>query len=211
VYTADLSETEVEYLRREARTIIDDVERLTGASVERRREGLMLVDTSGVMSDRRFPTGGAPAHAALLLGERLLRDAAIAVAFPAMTGTHGALRQQLDRARDATHESQAIAPEAVVGVQNTMDVFLMNWNDVDTACAELTSEYAEVLRKDVAGEPQRFRDLALGELATFDLVRVVAGGVVVMPALARYRPEVRVDIGGGAQLSLLSAGQGENT
>lgn len=43
-----------------------DVVRLTGLTVERRAEGLALIDTAG-LAERRFPASGSVAHAALLL------------------------------------------------------------------------------------------------------------------------------------------------
>lgn len=43
-----------------------DLTRLTGLVVERRAEGVALVDTAG-LAERRFPAGGTVAHAALLL------------------------------------------------------------------------------------------------------------------------------------------------
>jgi uncharacterized protein (TIGR02678 family) len=59
------------------RTVVADVERLTGGTVERRAEGLALIDTTpGQFSDVRFPATGTVAQAALLLlvaiGDRLV-------------------------------------------------------------------------------------------------------------------------------------------
>ncbi|MFF3253826.1 TIGR02678 family protein [Actinacidiphila glaucinigra] len=54
-----------------APALTEDLERLTGLTVERRAEGVALVDTSGRLSDTRFPGGGTVAQAALLLGARI--------------------------------------------------------------------------------------------------------------------------------------------
>jgi hypothetical protein len=54
-----------------APALAEDLERLTGLPVERRAEGVALVDTSGRLSDIRFPGGGTVAQAALLLGARI--------------------------------------------------------------------------------------------------------------------------------------------
>ena len=46
---------------------ISEVERLTGMVVERRAEGIALLDTSGSFTDQRFPGAGTVAQTALLL------------------------------------------------------------------------------------------------------------------------------------------------
>ena len=48
-----------------------DVAELTGMTVERRAEGVALLDVSGMFSDRRFPGGGTVAQVALLLANRI--------------------------------------------------------------------------------------------------------------------------------------------
>ncbi|UXY32356.1 TIGR02678 family protein [Streptomyces sp. HUAS TT20] len=59
-----------------APALAEDLSRLTGLAVERRSEGIALVDTSGRLSDLRFPGGGTVAQAALLLGARISEAAA---------------------------------------------------------------------------------------------------------------------------------------
>ncbi|MEV0186767.1 TIGR02678 family protein [Streptomyces sp. NPDC050625] len=59
-----------------APALAEDLSRLTGLAVERRSEGIALVDTSGGLSDLRFPGGGTVAQAALLLGARISEAAA---------------------------------------------------------------------------------------------------------------------------------------
>ncbi len=54
-----------------APALAEDLERLTGLTVERRAEGVALIDTSGRLSDLRFPGGGTVAQAALLLAARI--------------------------------------------------------------------------------------------------------------------------------------------
>ena len=54
-----------------APALAEDLERLTGLTVERRAEGVALIDTSGRLSDIRFPGGGTVAQAALLLAARI--------------------------------------------------------------------------------------------------------------------------------------------
>jgi hypothetical protein len=64
VYYAEVEADVRNHLR--TATLVEDIERLTGLRVERRSEGLVLVDTAG-LTDRRFPGTGAVAQAALLL------------------------------------------------------------------------------------------------------------------------------------------------
>ena len=54
-----------------APALAEDLERLTGLTVERRAEGVALIDTSGRLTDIRFPGGGTVAQAALLLAARI--------------------------------------------------------------------------------------------------------------------------------------------
>lgn len=67
VYLDDLRPADRTYLQSQARALADDLSRLTGAQMERRAEGVALIDATGGFSDRRFPTGGTPAQVALLL------------------------------------------------------------------------------------------------------------------------------------------------
>ena len=56
---------------RSAAGVAADVAELTGMIVERRAEGVALLDVSGMFSDRRFPGGGTVAQVALLLANRI--------------------------------------------------------------------------------------------------------------------------------------------
>ncbi len=71
VYLDDLAEADRLYLRNQARSLAADLDRLTGGQLERRAEGVALVDTAGGFTDRRFPTGGTPAQVALLLADAI--------------------------------------------------------------------------------------------------------------------------------------------
>jgi uncharacterized protein (TIGR02678 family) len=64
VYYAEVDDDTRNMLRTPA--LAADLTRLTGLAVERRAEGVALVDTAG-LAERRFPAGGTVAHAALLL------------------------------------------------------------------------------------------------------------------------------------------------
>ncbi|NUR60695.1 MAG: TIGR02678 family protein, partial [Catenulispora sp.] len=72
-YYADIDESLHGQLR--AGALAEDLERLTGLVVERRAEGVALIDTSGRLSDARFPAGGTVAQAALLLAAKIAEQA----------------------------------------------------------------------------------------------------------------------------------------
>ena len=74
VYYADVDEDLRGQLR--APGLAEDLERLTGLTVERRAEGLALLDSARRFSDLGFPAGGTVAQAALLLGARIAEQAA---------------------------------------------------------------------------------------------------------------------------------------
>ena len=69
VYYADVDESLHGQLRGSA--LAEDLERLTGLAVERRAEGVALIDISGRLSDARFPSGGTVAQAAVLLAAKI--------------------------------------------------------------------------------------------------------------------------------------------
>lgn len=76
VYYDDLSPGEREWLRHSLRFVHDLVTDDVGALVERRAEGLLLVDPDRVLTDETFPDGRSTVkHAALLLAELLTTHA----------------------------------------------------------------------------------------------------------------------------------------
>jgi uncharacterized protein (TIGR02678 family) len=72
VYYDDLPADERDYARQRRTRIRDDLERLTGCTLECRSEGQALI---GLPAAESFPAGGAVAQAALLLGGELVRAA----------------------------------------------------------------------------------------------------------------------------------------
>ncbi|GAA2007244.1 TIGR02678 family protein [Catenulispora subtropica] len=69
VYYTDVEESLHGQLRGGA--LAEDLERLTGLVMERRAEGVALIDVSGRLSDARFPAGGTVAQAAVLLAAKI--------------------------------------------------------------------------------------------------------------------------------------------
>ncbi|THV42160.1 DUF2398 family protein [Glycomyces buryatensis] len=192
-YYAEHPEAVVNHLRGSA--IVEDLQRLTGLVFERRREGVLLVDTARI-SVEAFPREGAVANAALLLlvvccdlhvdpdvataelevptalGERLRRD--IDEAIPAGTGfetdTEAALRT-MPAAETAT---RPFLPDKTVH-----DLF-----------GDVLNRYAKNFGRDQREAPMRLLRDAVDLLERYRLVRRVEGGIALEPLAGRYRNTV---------------------
>ncbi|MBT2466587.1 TIGR02678 family protein [Streptomyces sp. ISL-66] len=188
-----------------APALAEDLTRLTGLTVERRAEGIALVDTSGRLSDTRFPGGGTVAQAALLLGARISEAAA-------RTGRHApellpapsAAERLADRAGriDLALPAQGVFEQATADREDTEEetegenggsaalevrypFITTSWLRARTK--EITEQYGAGFAADLRGDPDRLLDEALDLLAAMSLVVRVVGGVLALPLLARYR------------------------
>jgi uncharacterized protein (TIGR02678 family) len=203
-YYADTDPDLVGQLR--APALAEDLERLTGLAVERRAEGVALVDTSGRLSDIRFPGGGTVAQAALLLGARIsaaaqrtgrhapellsaptaaerlaARARRIDDALPAR-GVLGVLGEpEPDELRASPYEAQEEPPPVEVRHPFVTDSWLRG------RLKEIIGEYGAGFSADLRGDPDRLLDQALGLLAAMSLIARVDGGALALPLLARYR------------------------
>nr|WP_067848573.1 TIGR02678 family protein [Nocardia lijiangensis] len=203
VYAEDLAPEERPVLAQD-RTIAD-VELFTGLRAERRAEGVTLIDTSGRLSDVRFPGTGTLAQVALLLvGE--IADVVLDIDHPLprrpRPADDGALAGQLD---DAIPESTLFAPMAdppsaeteageadsaadETGPEATYPFVAADW--VRDTVQALTDRYgvtfAAQWQADVPGLTAQVTAL----LARLRLVHVLEDGLLVLPALARYRGAV---------------------
>jgi len=74
LYHDALGDAERAYLTSQRHYLLGQVETAIGLPVEVRREGLMLVDDGGAMSDLTFPATGTVNHAALLFADFLGRQ-----------------------------------------------------------------------------------------------------------------------------------------
>lgn len=201
VYLHDLAPTDRAYLRNEARPLTADLARLTGAAVERRAEGIALIDPGG-FSDRRFPAAGTVAQAALLLADRINRavaepDELTSVRRPSSAeGSRGRLavldaalpagaRLELPAGRDEPAEHDGPEPEAPTADDPRLPLLAQAW--VDTEVKAICAEHAPSLKESYVADPERLAREAVALLASFALVRRVPGGVVALPAITRYR------------------------
>ncbi|MCX4460188.1 TIGR02678 family protein (plasmid) [Streptomyces sp. NBC_01340] len=196
-----------------APALAEDLERLTGLTVERRAEGVALIDTSGRLSDIRFPGGGTVAQAALLLAARISaavqRSGRHALELLPAPTTAERLVARARRIDGALPTRSAIAEFATPDEPDAGAAYetLEPYDDHDEAgeergetrypfvtdswlrgrLKEITGEYGAGFAADLRGDPDRLLDQALALLAAMSLIVRVDGGVLVLPLLARYR------------------------
>lgn len=194
-----------------------DVAELTGLAIERRSEGVALLDTSGAFSDRRFPGPGTVPQVALLLAnliaDRVLDvDAADLVQLAAPDPPGALLVVQLDLALprsgladaspERTRPGADVAPLPGLGGLGRGEAGLGGLDDgsavparyplleqgwLRTAAADLVKEYGSTFAAAWTADLDRLLAAALELLAELSLVVAVPGGVLALPLLARYR------------------------
>jgi hypothetical protein len=184
-------------MQNEARELSADLARLTGGQLERRAEGVALIDTTASFSDLRFPGAGTPAHVALLIAERITevrgsRDTARPVVRrPASRDRHDVCREDLDHALPTAGRIEVFSPahrpedkdDATVDIQTSLigDGEIAEWVEA------IVAHHRAAIAKDYRSDPVLLADEAIGLLEKFDLVRRIPGGCVALPAIARYR------------------------
>jgi uncharacterized protein (TIGR02678 family) len=208
VYYADADESLRGQLR--APALAEDLERLTGLGLERRAEGVALVDLSRRLSDVAFPSGGTVPQSALLLctriAERVLADRGRIERLPAATAAER-LREAARRIDTALPEHGAVVRQvrADLGTGDAVDAesveaglfagdtaaeaaypFLSDaW--LRGALRKLLAEFGSGMAEKQVGDPDRLLEDALALLAAMGLLARVDGGVLALPLLARYR------------------------
>lgn len=199
----DLDSNELAYIRREASSVAGDLERFTGGVVERRAEGLALVDPGVGLSDRRFPGTGTPAQAALLLLERLCANAdrATAASTPRLPERQLALIARIDASRppsamidDRAPEDAPLAPTMPAldaePEARTATALVIPHGRVTELLAAVMDDYHDAFSREYRDDPAGLRREVQRELEAFDLVRVDEAGWAVVPMAARYRVDV---------------------
>lgn len=182
-----------------------EVAELTGLVVERRSEGVALLDVSGMFSDRRFPGTGTRAQVALLLANRIA-DRVLDPDAPELTLLAPdpdrdrtwvpALDTAMPRADLITQfaddnppggEDVVDDPDGVDAQDEAAGYPLLEDGWLGSTLAELIDTYATALSSAQVADPVRLLDAALELLAELDMVIRVPGGVLARPLLARYR------------------------
>ena len=178
--------------------IAADVTRLTGMVVERRAEGLALVDTMG-FAERRFPASGSVDQAALLLlgalADRVIDpDAPVLprLSAPRRAEVHAALAATIDGGRPAGEAIAELAdapPKAVTGESGdaVAEYPLVGDGWLSTTVHEFVEQYAKAFGAEWRADPARLLAAAVDRLAAHRFVEPVAGGVLVLPLVGRYR------------------------
>ena len=205
MYFADVDDAVANHLRGPALAV--DLQRLTGLSVERRAEGVLLVDTTN-FSVERFPGTGSVAQAAVLLavemadrvvdpdgrrvrriaqpddrdGQRdLIRDVDAGLPTATLVVLHGGDPSQDGEPTDAQDAAGEDDPGKLPFVT---DSFLRE------AVAEILERYRTAFGAQWHADPDRLRAEAVALLQRFGAVHVVPGGVLVRPLVGRYRNTV---------------------
>lgn len=195
-----------------APALAEDLERLTGLTVERRGEGVALIDTSGRLSDIRFPGGGTVAQAALLLAARISaavqrsgRHALELLPAPTAAERLAARARRIDAAlpsrglvaelaepagpdEESAHEEsvhEASGDEGEAPAETRYPFVTDSW--LRGRLKEVLAEYGAGFAADLRGDPDRLLGQALDLLAAMSLIVRVDGGALALPLLARYR------------------------
>ncbi|WP_328459467.1 TIGR02678 family protein [Actinoplanes sp. NBC_00393] len=197
VYFDDVAAEIGNHLRGQA--LPADLHRLTGLRLERRAEGVLLVDTSN-WSVERFPGTGSVAQAAVLLavaiaervsdpdGRRVRR-----MPMPDLAEAHAKLVGQVDAglpagvpiAMDPAEAAPEPPQQAAEGkLPLVTDSFLRE------ATAEILATYGSAFGAAWHADPERLRGEAVALLVRFGAVLAVPGGVLARPLIGRYRSTV---------------------
>ncbi|MDJ0394965.1 DUF2398 family protein [Rhodococcus sp. G-MC3] len=198
---------------------VAEVELLTGLTSERRAEGVMLIDTSGRMSDTRFPSTGTIAQVALLLAGEI-SDRVIDPDSPELA------RHRIQQDTDLVDRLDAAIPgggifddlaEFGLRAKNIADTdspvlypFVENSWLVSTV-TDLVEKFGRTFAAQWQADPDGLRERAIAMLDRFRLIQSISGGVLVLPAIARYR-DVMVSVKDRApQTSLFDDTASDNT
>lgn len=183
--------------------LAEDLERLTGMPLERRAEGVALVNTGQRLTDVSFPGTGTVAQAALLLCARiagyLQRNRSRVEHLPAATAAER-LADAAARIDSALPERGHVAGLLAADPEVPADLTAEDAEDITAQAYPFLSEMwlrgelrklvdefgSGMAEKQVADPAALLRD-ALGLLASAGLLARVDGGVLVLPLLARYR------------------------
>ncbi|AJT68704.1 hypothetical protein T261_7102 [Streptomyces lydicus] len=209
VYFADTDAETAIALRQP--TLAEDITRLTGLPVERRAEGIMLVDTTGRFTDKQFPgRGGAVNRTAGLMLAKIAdlredseRASSLQYLFPPDPGEEQAdLLNRIDMGLPHAGMLDALAEDLPVGDGRRTYGEGTKSDEVEArACLPFVAQgVLEQLINELFEEfgPSSFTNKWQGDsrgllaealilLADLRLVHLAPGGILVRPAAARYR------------------------
>lgn len=188
-YYAEYPEAVVNHLRGSA--IGEDLQRLTGLAFERRREGVLLVDTAR-SSVEAFPREGAVANAALLLLVACAEAREGAAPREVPVPGEEAPRRGLDEAipAETSFQSRTDPPPPGPGPAAAVELPFLSDRFVQEALGDIMDRYSKNFGRELRADPARLLRDALDLLERFRLMRRVEGGVVIEPLAGRYRGTV---------------------
>lgn len=196
VYYADVDESLRGLLKSPA--LAEDLERLTGLPLERRAEGVALINAGGRLTDVTFPGTGTVAQAALLLCARiagyLQRNRHRVEHLPAATAaerrTDAAARIDAAlpaRAGVAAFLADAVLPAGPALAEREAAYPFLSESWLRAELMKLVDEFGGGMSERQVADPSGLLDDALDLLAGVGFVARVDGGALVLPLLARYR------------------------
>ena len=156
----DLTDPERDVLSRERSELTRVMAENFGLTVEARAEGVLAYDSTASLTDVAFPGSGTVKQAALLLLAELVE-----------------LRQPTAGATASLDDGRVVP-----GVAAT-------WDEVDNVLSRLATQHRRAWGTTFVDQPSRLRHEVVSLLAELSLVTVVADGLVIHPAAARYRPQ----------------------
>jgi uncharacterized protein (TIGR02678 family) len=207
VYYAEVPGEVANHLRAPALT--EDLERLTGLRLERRAEGVALVDTAA-WSEHRFPGTGAVAQTALLLAGEIAdriedvdapplprlpapslgeRNAELVGVVDAGLPAAGVLAEASTPAMPAGigPAGDAAGPAGSAEPVEPADYPLLAHSWLRSTTDTILARYGAAFGEKWLADPGRLLAEALDVLARHRLVAPVPGGVLALPLLGRYR------------------------
>ncbi len=188
--------------------LADNLARLTGLVVERRAEGVMLVDPTGRFTDQPFPgRGGAVNRTAGLLLAKIADLVEDPDAGPALTrmpvpSASDDLRELLERidagaASDAAdHDHDQAGPPGARAAEGgepgagplPLEAPFVERTRLESMLAELYDEFgAASFTAQWQYDPHGLLDAATRLLGDLRLIRQLPGGALILPAAGRYR------------------------
>ncbi len=201
VYFTDVEEPVANHLRGSA--LASDLQRLTGLRVERRAEGVVLVDTT-TFSSERFPGTGSVAQVAVLLavemadrvvdpdGRRVRR-----LTPPDPREGQRTLIAEIDAGLPTATlvplggtDDEPPREEGEGGEDDPARLPFITDSFLRTAVGDILQRYATAFGAQWHADPDRLRVEAVALLERFGAVTGVPGGVLVRPLVGRYRNTV---------------------
>ena len=170
--------------------LADNLARLTGLVVERRAEGVMLVDPTGRFTDQPFPgRGGAVNRTAGLLLAKIadvLEDPLARVPVPSAADDLRDLLERIDTGTPSGPAEHDWAGAAVEG--DPLEVPFIDRTRLERMLGELYEHFgAASFTVQWQYDRHGLLDAATRLLDDLRLVRRIPGGVAILPAAARYR------------------------